>query len=83
MIIIGVIAHNDSKVSSINQEAIISLLNKNIEIQEQQNELLEKIRDNEEKELSINKEQSEEQAKLLQELLNTTKVLETKLSEDD
>ena len=83
MIIIGVIAHNDSKVSSINQEAIISLLNKNIEIQEQQNELLEKIRDNEEKELSINKEQSEKQAKLLQELLNTTKVLETKLSEDD
>lgn len=82
-IYIGVIAHNDSKVDSINQEAIISLLNKNIEIQEQQNELLEKIRNNEEQELSINKEQSEQQAKLLQELLNTTKVLETKLSEND
>lgn len=79
MIILGVIAHNDSKEASINQEEIISLLNKNIEIQEQQNELLDKISDNKDQELYINKEQ----VKSLQELLSTTKTLETKISERD
>lgn len=79
MIIFGVIAHNDSKASSINQEEIILLLNQNIKNQEQQNVLLEKTCNNKEQELSLSKQQAE----LIQELLSTIKALETKLSEED
>lgn len=67
-VIIGIVAHEDSKTASLNQERIISLLQENIALQEKQNKLLEENNNIQTKQLSLN----EQQIKLFQELIDTT-----------